>query len=290
MLEFEISDIKEEHYKLLADFYGRDLGGEAFFKWKHFLDPNYQKERNRKGIYYKSLSSCLGIFMSKVYEYQFNERHFVINLMGDLGISKSVKSSRVLIDFFQHAHLDGVDLEICYSDDRKIKTYKKIFEKYFTDSTQVIPFVELVLTSSHIESYQFFDPYDISTYSLSNNLGREKNRQAIEYTKLHPLYDDIHYVEKDGMYAIVGVNDECAEILDMSGTSDRHFEWSINVAMNFHSRCKILTPKPRISKVIEITKSDVKSEKPINMLIGFHNTTIPTFDPENTWVCRIDRR
>ena len=228
--------------------------------------------------------------MSKIYEYQFNDNHYLINLLGVLGIAKSVKSSRVIIDFFQYAHLDGVDLEICYSDERKIKTYKKIFEKYFTDSTQVISFLEIMIESRNIESYQFIEPYKITDFFISNNLGREKNRQAIEYTKLHPLYNEVHYVTKEDMYAIIGINDECAEVLDISGTSDRHFEWSINAAMNFHARCKILIPKSRVADLVHLTKGQVHSEKSINMLIGFYNENIPHFDPENTWVCRIDRR
>ena len=53
MAGFVRETVSKNHFKLLQDLYGRDLGGERFLHWKHLLDPHCDAPREKTGIFYK---------------------------------------------------------------------------------------------------------------------------------------------------------------------------------------------------------------------------------------------
>lgn len=112
----------------MQDLYGRDLGGERFLHWKHLLDPHCDAPREKTGIFYKDRERYLGMFVSSFYPFKINGVNVNVNMLGDLGIHRQVKSSTVLKDFFLQARRSDVAADICFSDDRKIRVYEKYLE------------------------------------------------------------------------------------------------------------------------------------------------------------------
>ncbi|MEX5716190.1 hypothetical protein IC615_22015 [Serratia ureilytica] len=156
------------------------------------------------------------MFVSSFYPFKINELSFNVNMLGDLGIHRQVKSSTVLKDFFLQARRSDVAADICFSDDRKIRVYEKIFRKYLTTNTQIYPFVELTLKPDKFMAFRFTEGGQARQASFINNLGREKDHRAFEYIEKHPLYHKIHYINKGNLYAVIGCSSECAELLDIS--------------------------------------------------------------------------
>ena len=99
MAGFVRETVSKNHFKLLQDLYGRDLGGERFLHWKHLLDPHCDAPREKTGIFYKDRERYLGMFVSSFYPFKINGVNVNVNMLGDLGIHRQVKSSTVLKDF-----------------------------------------------------------------------------------------------------------------------------------------------------------------------------------------------
>ncbi len=289
MADFVRETVSKNHFKLLQDLYGRDLGGERFLHWKHLLDPHCGAPREKTGIFYKDRERYLGMFVSSFYPFKINGVDVNVNMLGDLGIHRQVKSATVLKDFFLQARRSDVAADICFSDDRKIRVYEKIFRKYLTTNTQIYPYVELTLKPDKFMAFRFAESGLAQQASFINNLGREKDRRAFEYIEKHPLYHKIHYINKGSHYAVIGCSHECAELLDISNPSRECFSWAIGVCRHLHSRCKVMIPLA-FYKSVCAQAAEVISEKRINMLIGYYSQKISDLMPKEVWVCRMDRR
>ncbi|BEM58678.1 hypothetical protein SME22J_25390 [Serratia marcescens] len=289
MAVFVREAVSHNHFKLLQELYGRDLGGERFLHWKHLLDPHCGAPMEKTGIFYKDQERYLGMFVSSFYPFKINELSFNVNMLGDLGIHRQVKSSTVLKDFFLQARRSNVAADICFSDDRKIRVYEKIFRKYLTTNTQIYPFVELTLKPDKFMAFRFTEGGQARQASFINNLGREKDHRAFEYIEKHPLYHKIHYINKGNLYAVIGCSSECAELLDISNPSRECFSWAIGVCRHLHSRCKVMIPIGFYQSICA-QAAEVIAEKRINMLIGYYSEKISELMPKEVWVCRMDRR
>jgi hypothetical protein len=284
---FDVDIIRDEHYDLLTNIYGRDLGGKDFFKWKHYSDPYSKNSNNHSGIFYKGTAGERGVFLPKKFDFQFNGQKFKLNLMGDLGISKCSKSSKLVIDFFKHAHADDVDIELCFSDDRKILVYQKIFNKYFTKQTEIKKFIEVTYQPDENVQYQEICIKKLIDVPFTNNLGRTKDHKYLNYLKLHPLYETFHFVNRDDFYSVIAINNDVAEIMDISHHSIDCLRWAAGVASSFSKECRILLPEEKFDAVVEGAIM-INSIKKIHMLLAYYNSEL--YPLGDIWISRLDRR
>ncbi|WP_157515641.1 hypothetical protein [Grimontia marina] len=211
-----------------------------------------------------------------------------MSLQGDLGISCGIRSRSVLINFFHEIHDRECDLEMCFSDDRKIQTYEMIYKRYFTKNTEVINYLELTLSSNQMVRCDEFDKLNIENIPFEHTLGRKRDLQYINYLEANPLYKKVRYITDGKFYAVIGESESCCEILDLSSPTVEGFSWAIKATMAFSSYYKVLVRKEHFKTITSLTNSTVFYSKPINLLLGFY--TNKDIDTQNLWVGRIDRR
>ncbi|WCM22247.1 hypothetical protein NDK50_29975 [Paraburkholderia bryophila] len=279
--------IRESDYELLARFYGRDLGGQSYFNWKNFLDPLDSRHAESQAICYEESSACLGIAYSRHYLFRLNSREFRVNLIGDLGVDRRCRSGPVAVALIRHAIDPESDLIVCFSDDRKTLVYQKILTRYFTPTTQVIRYTEVRCRPVGHEPYREIEADAIPDTAWRNHFGRKRNRQASDYLKCHPLYRTIHYLQHEDKYLTLGVSEDCADVVDLSDTSESHILWGLGVAAQFNETCRILLHESRLPAVSRTIP--VLHEKPLCMLIGYLKD-VPIFDEQRVWIGRLDRR
>lgn len=279
--------IQEGDYELLTRFYGRDLGGRSYFNWKNFLDPRDSQYVEAQAICFEENSECLGIAYSRHYTFRLNDRAFRVNLIGDLGVDPRCRSGPVAVDLIRHAIDTEGDLIVCFSDDKKIAPYQKILIRHFTRKTQVIRYAEVRCRPGGVEPYTEIDADTIPDSVWRNHFGRERNRQCNDYLKCHPLYRTVHYLRHEDKYLALGISEDCADVVDLSDTSESHIRWCLGVASQFSETCRILLHESHLPALSRTTS--VLHEKPLCMLIGYLND-VPFFDEQRIWIGRIDRR
>ncbi|WP_387692766.1 hypothetical protein [Photorhabdus sp. RM71S] len=138
-------DITEENYILINNFYKRDIGSLGYFIWKNMKEMEYNLSSEIKAFFYKINDICLSILITRKCEFTLKHRRVSINMLSDFGIDESVKSPTLIIESAKQTHSNDVDATVCYSDERKIKCYSKIFEKYICSRVNVFDFTEIVV-------------------------------------------------------------------------------------------------------------------------------------------------
>lgn len=282
------SDIQISDYDLLRKFYGRDLGGEQYFNWKHREDTplNGNKRVIRSDVY----GEKIGLIFSTQYHFSYNHNPLTINLIGDLGVDDRIKSSVLVKRLLLSAHCFKADASLCFSDDRKIAIYSTIFQRNLNTSNQIIAYDDTVIkTRCTNEEFTLCSLDNIDFNKFKNNFGRIKDGSYISYLKKHPCYHDIFAIQHNNQFAIFGKKTDFIELLDISDTSDSHFYWAIRASSYFHSCCKILLPRS-LSLAICHETGVLQEKKPLNLMVSWYASASQRLDTDNTWICRLDRR
>ncbi len=284
------SEIKESDYKIISEFYGRDLGGYRFFIWKHFADIDNQQAPIKNVLRYPDNVTPQGIIISSLYSFGYNQQHRTINLIGDLGIEDSVKSPNLVKHLILSASLKPSDCVLCFSDNRKIRVYKKIFDKWTDCTNIIIPFYDTII-QPQTRAVKFCEiPIDnLDSLLFINNLGRIKDAHYFTYLLKNPRYQRFHTLQHGEFYCVLGITADYAEIVELSNTTDEIFAWAIQVSQHFHRYCKILLPQQRFSLLTQ-TATAIIEQKEFNLLLSMRPGKSFDIDPEHTWVSRLDRR
>lgn len=284
------SRVCETDYDTISQFYGRNLGGKEFFFWKHFKDTDHLNLPVKRAYRRKSEHVTQGIIISTLYHYTYNHQEITANIIGDLGIDDTVKSTSLIKNLLLAGHQQNTDIVICYSDDRKIAIYKKIFDKYTATTNHIASYVDTLLLSQRSSAiFEEISAEKISEASFHNNLGRNKDINYFYYLQQHPLYERFYFIKYKDFYCAFGLTSDYVEILELSHTCDEIFLWAIHASHYFHVRCKVLLPKSRFEKLTDKT-SKILNQKNFNLLLSFSKGKELNFDPAHTWISRLERR
>lgn len=282
--------VSEKDYQSVRLFYGRDLGGKAFFDWKHFQDVDCGQVPKKQIYRYQQQQRIKGIVISTCYTFYYNQQQRRAIVIGDLGIEDTLKSTNIVKQLVLSGHQQPSDIIICHSDHRKIAIYKKIFEKCTDTNNLIIPFLDVVIESQATAAcYQAVAPQHFAEVSFHNNLGRRKDNHYFNYLQQHPLYTCFHFIRNKDFYCVIGMREEYAEIVELSSTSNEIYHWAIAATLNFHARCKILVPQARLEYLIK-KSSKLISQKDLNLLISSYPNQALDFDPDHLWISRLERR
>lgn len=284
------SRVFDTDYDAISQFYGRDLGGKDFFTWKHFKDTDHLSPPIKRAYRHQSDHVTHGIIISTIYSFTYNLQHRTANIIGDLGIDDEIKSSSLIKNLLLAGHQQKTDIVICYSDDRKIAIYKKIFDKYTATTNHITPYADTLLQPEKCPAiFEEISAEKISEVSFYNNLGRKKDINYFYYLQQHPLYQRFHFIKYKDFYCVLGLTRDYAEILELSHTCDEIFFWAIHASQYFHIRCKVLLPKSRFEKLTAKT-AKIINKKDFNLLLSFNKGKELDFDPAHTWISRLERR
>ncbi|KNC15566.1 hypothetical protein AC790_04320 [Pantoea sp. RIT-PI-b] len=284
------SHLFETDYEIISHFYGRDLGGKDFFIWKHLIDIDRFKKPTKRTFRHQDNLVTQGIIVSTLYSFSYNNQYRTANIIGDLGIDDTVKSPKLLKDLLLAGHQQNTDMVICYSDDRKIAIYKKIFDKYTLTSNYIIPFIDTLLQPNNLSThFDEINPEELGKVFFSNNLGRLKDQDYFAYLQKNPLYRRFYFLQHDDFYCVLGLTDDYVEILELSHTSNEIFQWAIQASRAFHCYCKVLLPKSRFTQ-LTVHIPHLINLKPLNLLLSFHHGKELDINPDHIWISRLERR
>lgn len=285
---YHSSRIACSDYYLLRNFYGRDLGGERYFEWKHRKDTALNNKK--RVIYCEDNGEKIGIIFTTQYQFSSNHGSLTVNLIGDLGVNDSIKSPSLVKNLLLSAHCFESDASLCFSDDRKIAIYDAIFKRNLNTINQNIAYEDVTIKTFSTDQAYTTCPLDkVDFQNFRNHLGRSKDKNYLSYLEKHPCYRDVLAIQNTQFTAILGVTDDFVEVLDISGTSNEHFLWAIRASNAFHEVCKILLPRSRTALLCHAT-GELLETKPLNLMVSWYTEAKYTFDTDNTWICRLDRR
>lgn len=288
--ELSASQITEDDYALIREFYGRDLGGKEYFIWKHFIDNDERFSPVKKVFHYPARQTSLGMIISTRYQFTFNQHLLTTNLLGDLGINETVKSPGLVKKLLLAGYQNQNGLVLCFSDNRKIAIYKKIFDKYTASTNFIVPFIDALLQPALLPvAYREVCSEALVKATFTNILSRTKDRCYFRYLLKNPLYHRFHFLQHNDFYCVLGITAEYAEILELSHTCDAIFQWAIQASRTFHVYCKVLLPEKRFIHLTSCVTS-VISKKEVNLLTSLPLQTDFSFDPQHIWISRLERR
>lgn len=285
---YHTSHIEYSDYYLLRNFYGRDLGGESYFDWKHRKDSPL--DNKKRVTYCESDGEKIGLIFTTQYHFSSNQGSLKVNLIGDLGVNDSIKSPALVKNLLLSAHCFESDASLCFSDDRKISIYNAIFKRHLNTINQVVSYDEVeIKTIPAVKMFTTLPLNKINFICFNNYLGRRKDSSYLEYLQKHPCYLDVLAIQNNDFTAILGITEDFVEVLDISGTSNAHFIWAIRSSHYFHARCKILLPRTRRAEICHAA-GELLVTKPLNLMVSWYTAPKFVFDADNTWICRLDRR
>ncbi|MCC8464409.1 hypothetical protein [Photorhabdus bodei] len=282
-------DITEENYILINNFYKRDIGSLDYFIWKNMKEKKYHLSSEIKAFFYKRNDICLSILITRKCEFTLKHRRISINMLSDFGIDESVKSPTLIIESAKQTHSNDVDATVCYSDERKIKCYSKIFEKYICSRVNVFDFTEVVVEECTKVNVDLRDFNEIDNINKINFFGREVNNNWIAYSKQCPHYSDIKLLTVGKELAILGFDDTTVEVIGLSNTAPGTIISVIDSCLAIRTKCRIILPNPIYSELqSRLSKHSIINK--LSMMIAWHTEENFNLRHEDIFISRIDKR
>ncbi|NHB87891.1 hypothetical protein [Photorhabdus tasmaniensis] len=282
-------DITKENYILLNNFYKRDIGSLDYFIWRNLKEKKYNLSSEIKAFSFKINDTYLSIVMARKCEFCLKNRLISINMLSDFGIDECVKSRTLIIESAKQTHRNDVDATVCYSDERKIKCYSKIFEKYICNRVNVFDFIEIVVEGCTRIDVDLSDFNEIDNINKINFFGREVNNDWIAYSKQCPYYRDIKLLTVGKELAILGFDDITVEVIGLSSTAPRTIISVIDSCLAIREKCRIILPNPIYSELqSRLSKHSIINK--FSMMIAWHTEDDFNLCHENIFISRIDKR
>ncbi|MCW7548835.1 hypothetical protein OO184_13055 [Photorhabdus sp. APURE] len=282
-------DITEENYILINNFYKRDIGSLDYFIWKNMKEKKYNLSSEIKAFLYKRNDIYLSIVITRKCEFSLKHRRVSINMLSDFGIDKSVKSRNLIIESVKQTHRNDVDATVCYSDERKIKCYARIFEKYICSRADIFDFTEIVVEGCTKIDVDLSDFNEVDNINKVNFFGREVNNDWIAYSQQCPRYRDIKLLTVGKELAILGFDDATVEVIGLSNTTPGTIISVIDSCLAIRQKCRIILPNPIYSELqSRLNKHSVINK--FSMMIAWHTEEDFNLCHENIFISRIDKR
>ncbi|EQC01940.1 hypothetical protein [Photorhabdus temperata] len=282
-------DITEDNYILLNNFYKRDIGSLDYFIWKNLKEKKYNLSNEIKALSFKRDDTCLSIVIARKCEFNLEHRQVSINMLSDFGVNESVKSRTLIIESARQTHRNDIDATVCYSDERKVKCYSKIFEKYICSKVNVFGFTEIVVEGATKIDVDLNDFNEIDNINKINFFGRKVNNNWIAYAKQCPLYSDIKLLTVGEEVAILGFDDITVEVIGLSGTAPHTIMSIVDSCLAIRGKCRITLPNPIYSELqSRLSKHSIINK--FSMMIAWHTEEDFNLCHENIFISRIDKR
>ncbi|ETS31417.1 hypothetical protein BB987_13855 [Photorhabdus temperata] len=282
-------DVTEDNYILLNNLYKRNIGSLDYFIWKNIKEKKYNISSEIKAFSLKRNDTYLSIVIARKCEFSLKHRQVSINMLSDFGIDECVKSRTLIIESAKQTHRNDVDATVCYSDERKIKCYSKIFEKYICDRVNVFDFTEIIVEGATKIDVDLSDFNEIDNISKINFFGREVNRDWIAYSKQCPCYKYIKLLTVGKELAILGFDDTTVEVIGLSNTSPRTIISIINACFAIRTKCRIILPNPIYSELqSRLSKHNIINK--FSMMIAWHTEEDFNLCHEDIFINKIDKR
>ncbi|OCQ52143.1 hypothetical protein Ppb6_02650 [Photorhabdus australis subsp. thailandensis] len=282
-------DITEDNYILINDFYKRDVGSLDYFIWKNLKEKKFNLSSEIKACLYKINDIYLSIVITRKCEFSLKHRRVSVNILSDFGVNESVKSRTLVIESVRQTHRDDIDATVCYSDERKIKCYSKIFEKYICSKVNVFDFTEIVVEGDTKIDVELNDFNEIDSINRINFFGREVNNNWISYSKQCPYYSDIKLLTIGKELAILGFDDITVEVIGLSNTAPHTIMSIIDSCLAVRKKCRIILPNPIYSELQDgLSKHSIINK--FSMMIAWHTEEDFNLRHEDIFISRIDKR
>ncbi|WP_434526774.1 hypothetical protein [Photorhabdus asymbiotica] len=288
-INLKYEDITEENYILINNFYKRDVGSFDYFIWKNMEEKKYNLSSEIKAFLYKRNDIYLSIVITRKCEFSLKYRRVSINMLSDFGIDESVKSRTLIIESAKQTHRNDVDATVCYSDERKIKCYAKIFEKYICSRVNVFDFTEILVEGTTKIDVDLSDFNEIDNINRINFFGREVNNNWIAYSKQCPRYGDIKLLTVGKELAILGFDDITVEVIGLSNIAPHTIMSIIDSCLAIRKKCRIILPNPIYSELQDgLSKHSIMNK--FSMMVAWHTEEDFNLRHEDIFISRIDKR
>lgn len=282
-------DVTEDNYILINDFYKRDIGSLDYFIWKNLKEKKYNLSSEIKACLYKINDIYLSIVITRKCEFNLKHRRVSVNILSDFGVNDSVKSRTLIIESVRQTHRNDIDATICYSDERKIKCYSKIFKKYICSRVDVFDFTEIEVEGDTNIDVELNDLNEIDSINRINFFGRKVNNNWIAYAKQCPRYRDIKLLTVGEEVAILGFDDTTVEVIGLSNTAPYAVLAIIDSCLAIRGKCRIILPNPIYSELqSRLGKYSIINR--FSMMIAWHTEEDFNLCHENIFISRIDKR
>ena len=218
---------KSEYYDFIIDNFPWNWGSLNMFKWKHIDDP-FRKDDDFYVL--QDLNEIKALCVGRKYVYNINNMTFNILALMDFVTKEKYRQQGViscLSDYVKNQHPSMHTLGV--SSLRLYETvYHKLncFQKYYTYRFKSVSGIKANTVTDKLYICNKFN-------NTSNSLHINKSPEYLDYLISSPKYQKIVFAEYDDLLVELNVNDDSAQLLDISEYSMESCFKAVQIASFF---------------------------------------------------------